>query len=382
MASPAPLAAAALAAAVLVAACGGDDDSERADTSPATTERKSPPSQANGESALARARGEARVETVVTGLEAPWELAFLPDGRALVTERPGRVRLVSKDFELRDQPVAEVEVAQVSESGLLGLAVDPAFERNRFVYLYRTTEDGNEVLRYRLDGERLEEDAVILRDIGAAAIHDGGRLQFGPDRRLYVTTGDAAQQALAQDPGSPNGKVLRLGPRAYRGEGGDPEVFTRGHRNVQGIDWQPGTGTPVATEHGNIGNDEVNVLRKGRNYGWPEVEGEEHGEFTAPVALYPEAIAPSGATFVSLPGSSWTGDYLIAALVGRQIRRLSFDGTRVVRDEALFQDDFGRIRTVVEGPDGALYALTSNRDGRGSPGDDDDRIVRIVPPAG
>jgi glucose/arabinose dehydrogenase len=151
---------------------------------------------------------------------------------------------------------------------------------------------------------------------------------------------------------------------------------------VQGIDWQPGTGTPVASEHGNVGNDEVNVLRRGGNYGWPRVEGENHGEFRAPVALYSEAIAPSGATFVSLPGSSWTGDYLIAALIGRQIRRLSFERGRVVRDEALFEDDFGRLRTVVEGPDGALYALTSNRDGRGSPREGDDRIVRIVPPAG
>jgi glucose/arabinose dehydrogenase len=137
----------------------------------------------------------------------------------------------------------------------------------------------------------------------------------------------------------------------------------------------------VAAEHGPDGDDEVNVLRRGRNYGWPLVRGSEHGRFTGPAAVYPETIAPSGASFVSLPGSEWTGDFLIGALVGEQVRRLSFDGARVSRNEALFEDDFGRVRTVVEGPDGALYALTSNRDGRGAPREGDDRVVRITPPA-
>jgi glucose/arabinose dehydrogenase len=352
----------ALAAALLVAGCDGDDGQPREEG--------------------ARAEGEARVETVATGLEAPWEIAFLPDGRALITERPGRVRLLERDGELRSAPVAEVEVAAVGEAGLQGLAVDPEFEDNGFVYLYRTVEDGNEIARYRLDGDRLEEEAVVVNGIEAATIHDGGRIHFGPDRRLYIASGDAAQDSLAQDPGSVNGKFLRMELEALRGAGARPEVFSLGHRNPQGFDWRPGRRMLVASEHGAAGNDEVNVLRQGANYGWPEVEGSDHGDFQAPAALYEDAIAPSGATFVSRQGSAWSGDFLIAALVGEQIRRLGFDERgQVTRDEPLFEGDFGRLRTVVEGPDAALYVLTSNRDGRGSPRDGDDRVLRIVPPA-
>jgi glucose/arabinose dehydrogenase len=356
----------ALAAGLLIAACGGEDDE---------------PSRGGGETA--RSDGGARVQTVATGLEAPWEIAFLPDGRALITERPGRVRLLGRDGGLRAEPVAEVEVAEVGEAGLLGLAVDPEFGDNGFVYLYRTTEEGNEVARYRLEGERLVEQAVIAADIAASSIHDGGRIHFEPDGRLYFTTGDAAVDETAQDPGSLNGKMLVMEAEAARGEGGRPEVFSLGHRNPQGFDWRPGTETLVASEHGPEGDDEVNVLREGANYGWPDASGEDHGDFEAPVAVYEDSIAPSGAIFVSRPRSAWTGDLLIAALVGEQIRRLSFDAEgRVTRDEALFEGDFGRLRTVVEGPDGALYALTSNRDGRGAPRDGDDRVLRIVPPEG
>ena len=328
-----------------------------------------------------RAQGEPRVTTVATDLEVPWEIAFLPDGRALITERPGRVRLLTDGRELRPEPVAEVPVLAEGEGGLLGLAVDPDFDRNGFVYLYRTGESGNEVARYRLEGDRLVEEAVVLDGIEASPIHDGGRIHFGPDGRLYVSTGDAAQDDLAQDPDSLNGKFLTLEEPELRGEGpAEPEVLTLGHRNPQGFDWQPGSGLLVADEHGNSGNDEVNAIRPERNYGWPEAEGEDHEGFEPPVALYEDAIAPSGATFVSLRGSEWTGDYLIGALVGEQIRRVSFDGDRVTGDEALFEGDFGRVRTVVEGPDGALYVLTSNLDGRGSPRPGDDRVIRIVPP--
>ena len=376
-------------AAVASAGCGGGDEPPATTQAPPPGARPAAPDPGRPDG-LARSPGGPRVTTIVRDLEVPWEIAFLPDRRALITERPGRVRLMSHDGRLRAEPAARVAVSGEGEGGLLGLAVDPEFRRNRLVYLYRTVGGGNQVARYRLDGARLREQAVIVDDIPGGFVHDGGRLQFGPDRRLYISTGEAGQPSLAQDRASLGGKVLRLGPATYRGAGAArPEVYSFGHRNPQGFDWQPGSGRLVATEHGPSGGDgprgfdEVNVVRAGANYGWPQVFGRDRRAGTAaPVALYEEAIAPSGGSFVSLPGSAWTGDFVFGALVGEQARRLSFAGGRVTADRALFEGEFGRLRTVVEGPDGALYALTSNRDGRGSPRDGDDRVLRIVPPAG
>ncbi len=382
------LAASLAAAAQLLGGCGGEERAPLPSPTP-SAERPTPeaeprpsPKRAGERSRPARASGAPRVETVATGLEVPWEIAFLPDGRALITERPGRVRVLSREGELRPEPVADIEVSPIGEGGLLGLAVDPRFSGNRFVYLYRTTRDEIEILRFRFEGDRLRDERKIAGGIAVGPIHDSGRLAFGPDERLYINTGDAGEPELAQDPRSLNGKTLRMEPDAYRGRGGRPEVFTLGHRNGQGLDWQPGTDLLFESEHGQIGNDEINVLREGRNYGWPEVEGGGNGgRFTAPVKLYEDGIAPSGASFVAQPGSAWTGDLLVAALRGEQLRRVSLDGERVTADETLFEERFGRLRTAREGPDGALYVLTSNRDGRGDPVPSDDRVLRVVPPA-
>ncbi|HWC27335.1 MAG TPA: PQQ-dependent sugar dehydrogenase [Solirubrobacteraceae bacterium] len=340
-----------------------------------TDDRREAPTQTSG-----APDGGPRVQTVATNLEVPWDMTFLPGGEALGHERPGRVRLLGADGELREEPVAEIDVATQGEGGLLGVALDPRFEDNRFVYLYYTTADGMRVARHRYADGRLSLDRIILGEIAAGAIHDSGRIAFGPDSRLYVLTGDAGRPRLAQDPGSRNGKVLRMTPEQYRGVGGAAEIVSLGHRNPQGLDWEPGSGRLIATEHGPTGDDEINEIREGSNYGWPEVTGAEHGRFTAPLVVYEQTIAPSGATFVEREGSDWTGDYLVAALRGEQLRRLTFDGDRVTRNEALFEGRFGRLRTVVEGPDGAIYLLTSNRDGRGSPIEEDDRIIRVVPP--
>jgi glucose/arabinose dehydrogenase len=361
-----------------MAGCGGDDEKSSA---PAPAPPRSETTQAD--TGPERAKGGPRVQTVAGGLEVPWDLAFLPDGRALVTERPGRVRLLSETGRLQRQPVAEVEVEDAGEGGLLGVVVDPDFERNRFAYLYRTTSGGNEVARYRMSGDRLEEDAVVVRGVRAGVIHNGGRMRFGPDGNLYVTSGEAGQDDLAQQPASLNGKILRLTPEQFRRGGGRPQIYSTGHRNPQGLDWQPGTGRLVSDEHGPDGNDEINFIRRGANYGWPRVNGDENeGGLEAPEAVYPDSIAPSGSTFVRKPGSAWTGDFLIGALVGEQLRRLTIDRSgRITRNEALFEGEYGRLRTVVEGPDGALMVLTNNQDGRGSPNDGDDRILRVVPPA-
>ena len=331
-----------LAALVLLAGCGGSD------------ERSS----------------DLKVSTIATGLDTPWAIDWLPDGRALVTERPGRVRLLTNG-KVRQEPVGVIDVVETdgSESGLLGLAVDPKFADNGFVYLYLTTPGDNEVVRYRFANDRLTKDGVVISGIEAGPIHDGGRLAFGPDGKLYITTGETGEAQLAQEDGL-NGKVLRTSE--FRSDDIKPEVFTTGHRNVQGIDWEPGTGRPVITELGPDSNDEVNVLKQGANYGWPDGGG------VKPIANYGDVISPSGAAFVTK--GAWKGDFVFANLVGQQLRRLSLDGDKVTRNESLLEGEYGRLRDVAEGPDGALYLLTSNRDGRGDPSDDDDRILKLTPP--
>jgi glucose/arabinose dehydrogenase len=331
--------------------------------------------------------GGIRVDVFATGLEVPWEIAFLPGGGALVTERPGRIRLLDGDGRVQREPVANVEVSAEGEGGLLGLALDPEFADNELVYLYFTTAEGMRLERWRYSGGRLTREALLVSDLEAGTNHDSGRIAFGPDEQLYVATGDAGTPELAQDDGSLNGKYLRLTPEQYRGDGEvRPEIVSKGNRNPQGFDWEPGTDRLISTEHGPSGGDgpqgydEVNEILPGRNYGWPEVYGDDHDGFEAPLRMYEEAIAPAGATFVEREGSSWTGDYVFATLRGEALYRLRFDGKEIEQEEVLLEGDYGRLRTVVEGPDGALYVLTSNRDGRGSPDDADDRILRITLP--
>jgi glucose/arabinose dehydrogenase len=293
------------------------------------------------------------------------------------------VRLLDAQQRLVDEPVAEVdEVSALGEGGLMGLALDPDFAANGLVYLYFTTAEGLKLERWRFgEDDRLAREATLVSDIEAGPVHDSGRIAFGPDDLLYVATGDAGNGDLAQDDASLNGKYLRLSADQYRGDAVvRPEIVSKGHRNPQGFDWEPRSERLISTEHGPTGNDEINHIREGGNYGWPEAVGDDHEGFDAPLRVYEETIAPSGATFVTREGSAWTGDYLFANLRGEQLRRLRIDGDEVTQDEALLEGRYGRLRTIVEGPGGRLYALTSNRDGRGDPADDDDRILRITPP--
>jgi len=328
-----------------------------------------------------------RVKTIATGLEVPWEIGFLPDGRALVTERPGRVRLLERDDRLRRKPVARVAVRTRGEGGLLGLAIDPDFAANRSVYLYYTRAKSMRLERWRFVHGRLKREASLVPGILAGRVHDSGRIAFGPDRRLYVATGDAGDGELAQRTDSLNGKFLALTPEQYRGAGGVPEVISRGHRNAQGFDWDPATGRLIATEHGPTqgldgpgGFDEINAIVAGGNYGWPIEFGLHQTPFDAPLRVYRQPIAPSGATFVAHAGSSWSGSFVFACLRGEALHRLRFRDGQIVADQTLLHGRYGRLRTVVESPRGDLYVLTSNRDGRGRPVPGDDRILRITPP--
>ena len=254
------------------------------------------------------------------------------------------------------------------------------------MYLYFTTAEGLKLERWAFADDTLQREATLVSDIEAGPIHDSGRIAFGPDDRLYVATGDAGNGDLAQDDGSLNGKYLRLAPAQYRGDAEvRPEIVSKGHRNPQGFDWAGDR--MISTEHGPSGGDgpqgfdEVNEIREGGNYGWPEAFGEDHEGFDAPLRVYEEAIAPSGATFVDARrarrGRATTCSRCSAA---RACAGCASTATRSPRTRCCSRGEFGRLRTVVEGPDGELYVMTSNQDGRGDPSGEDDRILAVTPP--
>jgi glucose/arabinose dehydrogenase len=275
------------------------------------------------------------------------------------------------------------------EAGLLGLALDPEFSQNRFVYLYYSATVGggavNRIVRYREVNSRLGERVVLLDNIPAASIHDGGRLRFGPDGLLYASAGDAANANLAQDVASLAGKLIRINRdgSAARDNRFSSPVYTYGHRNPQGFDWHPTSGDLWESEHGNSGNDEVNAIRAGLNFGWPRIEGAATmSSMETPITFYNPSIAPSGASFYRgqrLP--QFANNLFVATLRGTHLLRLTVDTSsrRVTAQERLLEGTYGRLRDVISGPDGYLYFSTNNRDGRGSPMSGDDRVLRIVP---
>lgn len=343
---------------------------------------------------------QIRAEEVVSGLDVPWGLAFLPDGGMLVTERPGRLRLVEKG-RLRPSPVATVETANTTEGGLLGLAVHPDFASNRLFYLYYTTEKKgeavNRVERWRLadDRESASPDTVILDDIPAATFHNGGRLRFGPDGMLYVGTGDARTPDNAQDRSSLAGKLLRLTPEGQVPKDNpfpDNPAYLTGVRNTQGFDW-PNDSTIWLADHGpsgelgRTGHDEVNVAQAGDNLGWPTIYGcRSQSGMTAPSLTWDEAVPPGGAavyTGDAIP--EWQGDLIIGTLGSRHLHRVDFGpevGPQIQNHSVYLQgnppEGLGRLRTVKMGPDGELYVTTSNCDGRGNCPPDGDKILRIT----
>ncbi|MBD3926701.1 PQQ-dependent sugar dehydrogenase [Nocardioides cavernae] len=317
------------------------------------------------------------VDTLVEGLEVPWGVDFLPDGEAVVTERiSGRVLRIGTDGEVSPLGAVAGAVPQ-GEAGLLGVAVSPDFETDRTLFLYLTTDTDNRVVRAELDGARLGRTTVVLDGIPAGFIHDGGRIAFGPDGQLYVTTGETGDPELAQDPQSLAGKILRITPDGDPAPGNpDPDspVWSLGHRNVQGLAWDD-DGRLWASEFGDSEWDELNLVEKGGNYGWPLVEGAGgDASYIDPQLVWPvDQASPSGLAFAD--GHLW-----MAGLRGQRLWRIavSADG-KASKPRAFFGDEYGRLRTVVAAPDGLLWLTTSNRDGRGEPTPDDDRILRVQP---
>lgn len=324
-----------------------------------------------------------RIETVTMELEVPWGVAFGPEDDLYVTERPGRIQRVERENNRREEVVDLTDsVEPRGEGGLLGLAFHP--DDSDLAYTYQTY-DGDDGLRNRVVRHRVSEDfareSVILDGIPASERHNGGRIAFGPDGALFVTTGDASKKRLAQDKNSLAGKVLRLTPdgEAHPDNPSDSRMFTYGHRNPQGLTWRDGT--LFATEHGPDTDDEINVLEAGNNYGWPEARGPSDDEqYTDPVTSYTPTIAPGSATFYDGPISDWQGDFFFGTLAGTHLRRVRIDENRnVVEQQRLLDGKYGRLRTAFTGPDGHLYVTTSNQDGRGTPAPADDRVLRIQP---
>ncbi|KAF6242033.1 glucose sorbosone dehydrogenase [Nitrosopumilus sp. b1] len=333
-----------------------------------------------------------KIETVAENLKVPWEIDFASDGRIFFTERVGDLRVI-QDGQV-SEPIISLEVSR-TEGGLLGLALDPAFDENHFIYMYYSYFDGrdiyNRVVRYTENNNNLSEELILLDKIPGSQWHDGGRIKFGPHGLLYIATGDASNYNLSQDLDSLAGKILRINPDGSIPEDNpfDNEIFSLGHRNPQGIDWHPESKILVATEHGpsgerGVAHDEVNVIYSGKNYGWPQIIGDETSEGLENPIIHTgdDTWAPSGAAFYdSQKISDWYGKFFVATLRGEHLRMLDLDleNNQVKSSTALFSGEFGRLRSANMSPDGDLYLLTSNQDGRGSPASNDDRILKITP---
>jgi glucose/arabinose dehydrogenase len=367
-------------ACLTLAGCGGDDDAAVAPPAPPATASTTPSTSGAAPQPVAATEPlrPRVVETLTKGLRAPWGLVLLPDGSVLISLRDsGEIVRVADGARTS---VGKVDGAVAGgEGGLMGIAIGPDFDTDPAIYAYFTALTDNRLVKIPYRDNRLGSPVVILSGIRKAIYHDGGRIAFGPDGKLYLGTGDASSPDTAQDKDSLNGKILRMNP-----DGSVPSdnpisgslVYSMGHRNVQGLDWDT-DGNLWSAEFGQKAWDELNLIQPGANYGWPKVEGkggEEQG-FVDPVAVWrTDDASPSGIAVAG--GSIW-----MAALKGERLWQIPITkgGKRpeVGEPRAHFQGDYGRLRTVLRTPDGGLYLINNTTDGRGKPSNDDDRLFRV-----
>ncbi|WP_369193585.1 PQQ-dependent sugar dehydrogenase [Streptomyces djakartensis] len=378
---PAVLAAATL---LLTAGCSsGDGGSATADGS-ASASRTGPGASAppRQSAEVPPAKGSVKVlRTVAEGLDSPWGLATVPGGGLLVSSRDEATIVRVDEKTGKKTELGEVAgVSAAGEGGLLGIALSPDFASDRMIYAYFTSASDNRIVRMLYDdrkpaGEQLGAPDTVFKGIPKGFVHNGGRIAFGPDRMLYAGTGESGDTGLSQDKDSLGGKILRLTPEGEPAPGNpfpDSPVYSYGHRNVQGLAWD-GRQRLFASEFGQDTWDELNAIKPGDNYGWPEAEGtSDDSGFHNPVDQWSTAEAsPSGIAYAE--GSVW-----MAGLRGKRLWRIPLDGTKAAAEPQPFlEDEYGRLRTVVAAGGDRLYVMTSNTDGRGGPEDGDDRILEV-----
>lgn len=368
-----------VAVGLLAAGCSDPDEGEGAPSPSASVSSSGTPASTptpSGQPSSAAPQGPVKLAvagTVATGIEVPWGLAFLPDKTALVTERDsGKVKRVAGGRATEVGTVDGVDAS--SEGGLLGIAVDPQYPSRPYVYVYYSTGDDNRIARLTYQGNKLSGQQVILDGIPMAAVHNGGRLRFGPDGFLYAGTGDGSDRPNSQDDNSLGGKILRITTdgKAAPGNPGGRLWYSKGHRNVQGLAFD---GKQLyAAEFGQDTWDELNTITAGANYGWPGAEGVSKLDgMVDPIAQWKtDDASPSGITAAQ-------GHVFMAGLRGERLWAIPVaDGKRTGEPVAFFTNQYGRLRTVEAAPDGSLWVTTSNTDGRGDVQDGDDRILRVT----
>jgi len=325
--------------------------------------------------------GNEYVQILATNLEKPWAIGFADD-KIFVTEKVGRVRVIESGI-LLDDPLATLRTANVFDGGLLGIAVHPAFDKNHFIYVYYTYEkDGalwNKILRITESNNKLDAAKTIFDNIPGSAYSNGGVIKFGPDGKLYVGTGSVSDSHGPQDIQSLEGKILRLnddGTIPNDNPFSDSSVFSFGHMNTKGLGWD-NEGNLFVAEMGPSKNDEINLVQPGGNYGWPEQECSGSEQFVDPINCYDPAIEPGGIVFYYGDKIKLENSLVLASLRASHLFNLEIDEDEV-KSQTSILSGVGRIRDVAVGPDGYLYLITSNTDGKGFPDGSDDKLLRIV----